>query len=258
MSVFTGELTSMVLGKNVTVRVIFPDSPYDLPQLDTKPKTMYLLHGYTGSSGDWLRFTQIEEFARKYNFHIVMADAENSMYSDMAYGPDYPRFFTEELPAIVNGYCKLSKQTFICGQSMGGYGAIKLGLSHPEKYLAIGVFSAGITIGTLSDHDPHLHLTSMDKAQMAVFSKDRVHSEKDDVYALAEKVLSAPKQPPIISYCGNGDFVFEANNSFSAHLEKIGYPHEYYVTEGAHLWDYWNLKMPEMMGRLCQFAEEEE
>ena len=258
MSVFTGELTSQVLSKNVTISIIFPDSPYDFPQLDDKNKTMYLLHGYTGSSGDWLRFTQIEEFARKYNFTIVMADAFNSMYANMEYGQDYPKFFLEELPEIVNRICKLPRDTFICGQSMGGYGACKLGLTRPDMFKAIGILSAGISIGKLSEKDPHLGTTEMDKAQMAAFGKDGAYKEENDCYALSKKVKETGKEIPIISYCGNSDFTFEANNEFIKHLENISYPHQYYVTEGAHLWDYWNMVMPQLMGNLCQINKGKE
>lgn len=223
MSVFTGEFTSKELNRNVTVRVIYPDSPFDLEQEDTAPKTMYLLHGYTGSSGDWLRFTRIEYFARLYNFHIVMADAGNSFYSNMAYGGQYLRFFGEELPEEVGGKFKLPARTFICGQSMGGHGCVKVGLNYPENYEAIGCLSGAVRSQSIVENRHGISARDID----AMLGEKGTLREEDDCFRLAEKAVKAGKAPYLFQVCGTEDFLYEDNVAFDRHLQEIGYPHEF-------------------------------
>ncbi len=249
MSVFTGEFTSDALRRNVVTRVIFPDSPYDLPQLNQVPKTMYLLHGYSGSSGDWLRFTRIEYFARLYNFTVVMADAGNSFYSNMAYGGDYLRFFGEELPKEMNRRFRLPETTFICGQSMGGHGCVKVGLTYPQNYQAIGCLSGGVDMrGNLALNK------AMRKDMLAIFGDPIRVPPEDDCFCLAEKAVKEGTALPMILYCGTEDFLYEGNCRFHEHLTKIGYPHEYHTGPGAHLWSYWESVMPELMEKLCALS----
>ena len=251
MSVFTGEFTSECANKNIVVRVIFPDSPYDLEQVDKEPKTMYLLHGGGGSSGDWLRFTNIEFFARKYNFTIVMADADgSSFYSDMVYGGNYLKFFGEELPKFVNDRFNLPKNTYICGQSMGGYGCIKVGLTYPENYKAIGCLSGGVDIKSL------INLFSKNESSMkqfkAIFGDPIVISDDDDLYCLTKKVVNLKDKPKIYGCCGKEDFLYQDNVKFYKYLDSIGYENEVFYNEGIHMWDYWDRNMPLIMEKLCK------
>lgn len=249
MSVFSGEFTSMALRRNVTTRVIFPDSPYDLPQLNTVPKTMYLLHGYGGSSSDWLRFTRIEYFARLYNFTIVLADAGNSFYSRMAYGGDYLRFFGEELPQEMNRRFRLPEPAFICGQSMGGHGCVKVGLTYPQNYRAIGCLSGAVDIKEI------LSSAQLEKKEVqAVFGEQLQLLPEDDCFFLAEKAVREKTAIPLILYCGTEDFLYEGNCRFDQHLTQIGYEHVYECSPGAHVWDFWEKKMPELMERFCELA----
>lgn len=246
MSIYTGEFTSRLLGCNVTTRVIFPDSPYDLEQLDTTPKTMYLLHGGGGSSGDWPRFTRIEYFARLYNFTIVLADAGNSFYSNMKYGGQYLKFFGEELPAEMNKRFKLPETTFVCGQSMGGQGAIKVGLNYPDHFRAIGAFSAGVGIRDLVASG---RLKSL--GVHAIWGDPLEVPVEDEPFALAERAVKEGKTLPFFLCCGTGDFVYESNVAFHKHLDTIGYEHEYWEGPGIHMWDYWEEQMPVMMEKFC-------
>ncbi|MBC5581899.1 hypothetical protein H8S23_10295 [Anaerofilum sp. BX8] len=247
MSVFTGEFTSKELNRNVVVRVVYPDSPFDLEQLDTCPKTMYLLHGYTGSSGDWIRFTRLEYFARLYNFHVVMADAGNSFYSNMVYGGQYLHFFGEELPSEINKKFKLPEKTFICGQSMGGHGCVKVGLNYPDNYKAIGCLSGAVRFQSIAEN--HHGTSARDIG--AVLGENMEFKEENDCFKLAEKAMDTGKKPYLFQICGTEDFLYEDNVKFDLHLKEIGYPHEFVAAPGAHLWSFWEQQMPELMKKLC-------
>lgn len=246
MSIFSGEFTAQTIRKNVTVRVIFPDSPFDLEQIETQPKTMYLLHGYGGSSADWPRFTRIEYLARLYNFVIVMADASNSFYQDMVYGGNYLKFFGEELPEEINKRFKLPEKTFICGQSMGGYGCIRIGLEYPDQFKAIGCLSGGV--GFFEETASNNRLENKDL--IAAVGQDQKGTDIS-LRGLTKKAMDRGKVLPIFMYCGTEDFLFEDNNAFDEYLTAIHYPHSYKTSSGRHMWDYWDRVMPSLMEDLC-------
>ena len=51
------------------INVIFPDVSNDVtPLYEGTPKVLYLLHGLSGNSDEWTRFSKIEYYAKKYNY----------------------------------------------------------------------------------------------------------------------------------------------------------------------------------------------
>ena len=110
----------------------------DLPAL-------ILLHGMGDDSSAWLRKTAIERYALEVGLAVVMPDGELSCYENMAHGGCYRDYVSQELPRVMRETFPLSadrEKNFIAGCSMGGFGALKLGLACPEQWSAIGCFSA--------------------------------------------------------------------------------------------------------------------
>lgn len=254
MSVYSGEFTSDMLKKNVVTRVIFPDSPFDLEQIDKVPKTMYLLHGGGGSSGDWLRFTRIEYFARLYNFTIVLADAGNSFYCDMAYGEPYLKFFGEELPQEMNRRFRLPETAFICGQSMGGYGCVKVGMTYRDNYRAIGCLSGAVDIRDLLKQKEG-PVQKLGGALYAAFGNPVEICPENDCFHLAKGLVERKGQIPLFMYCGTEDFLYEGNCRYDKYLTEIGYEHQFHTDKGSHLWSFWEEKMPLLMEELCELTK---
>ena len=134
---------SNVLNMEMDVRLILPD-----PDEDKRPlPCIYLCHGGSGDEDAWLYFGGIGELADRYRTAFCLVNAQDSCFTDMAHGFPYASYMGKELPLIMRGlFSRLSadrKDTFICGLSNGGYGALLIGLSHPETFSAIGAFSAG-------------------------------------------------------------------------------------------------------------------
>ena len=107
-----------------------------------KYPVLYLLHGMTDNQTIWTRNTSIERYAAEHGIAVVMPNAHLGWYTDMQYGFDYFTFFSEELPTLCERFFPCisndPKDRFVTGNSMGGYGAFKLGLTCPEKFAAIG------------------------------------------------------------------------------------------------------------------------
>ena len=107
--------------------------------------TLYLLHGMTDDHTSWLRKTSIERYALDAGLAVIMPDGGLSCYENMAHGARWRDFIADELPRVMRETFPLSadrEKNFIAGCSMGGFGALKLGFAEPEKWGAIGIFSA--------------------------------------------------------------------------------------------------------------------
>ncbi len=108
---------------------------------------LWLLHGASDDHTTWLRRTSIERYASERGLAVVMPNAHLSSYANMAHGGRFYDFVSDELPRLMREFLPLSakrEDNFIAGNSMGGYGAMKIGVNHPDRYAAIGCFSAGV------------------------------------------------------------------------------------------------------------------
>ncbi|MBQ3230261.1 MAG: esterase family protein, partial [Clostridia bacterium] len=102
-------------------------------------KCLYLLHGLSDDHTIWLRRTSIERYASYHGICVVMPRGDRSFYSDMKYGMPYYTHIAKELPKVIREYFNISdkqEDNFIAGLSMGGYGALKIGLRECGKFAA--------------------------------------------------------------------------------------------------------------------------
>jgi enterochelin esterase-like enzyme len=132
---------SEVLDLRNTMHVLLPQRTMAERQSKRAPKyrVLYLLHGHSDDHTAWQRWTSIERYVEGLNLAVVMPAGYLSFYTDMAYGPRYGQFISEEVPAVVHDLFPLSSEredTFVAGLSMGGYGAFKLALTYPERFAA--------------------------------------------------------------------------------------------------------------------------
>ena len=68
------------------------------PAYGREPKTLFLLHGYSGFYKDWALGSLAHEMAMKYNLAVVMLSGDNSFYVDgKGIGHSYARYVGSEL-----------------------------------------------------------------------------------------------------------------------------------------------------------------
>ena len=68
-----------------------------------------------------------------------MPAVNRSFYANEGGGGRYWDYIADELPEIVGNFFRVSQdpaQTYVAGLSMGGYGAMKLALTHPDRFAA--------------------------------------------------------------------------------------------------------------------------
>lgn len=243
---------SMALSRIITFHVILPnDAPPEMlsgnPHYERPVKTLYLLHGFSGSTQDWLTGSLIQELALKYNLAVVMPAGENSFYLDgKGTGRGYETFTAEELPSYCQktfGLSEKPEDNFIGGLSMGGFGAIHTALHHPDRFgKMFGLSSALIVNGIkgmktgsnngIADYDYYTQifgdLDQLDK------------SEKNPEYLVAERIKNGETIQPIFMACGTEDFLINENHEFRDFLTQNKVDLTYKESTGIHDWKFWN------------------
>ena len=236
-------IRSAVLGKGCNVNVIVPQN-YETdgitPGKRREYKVLYLLHGLSDDYSSWLRRTSIDRYLDNLDVVAVMPDADRSFYTDMKHGQKYWTFISEELPGLIRQLFPVStkaEDTYVAGFSMGGYGALKLALTHPERFAACGAMSSVTDIAGKFGNPRYQHWGFED-----IFgSPEAVKADGNDLFELLPHSAARPKLPPVIQICGTEDYLWEDNLKLKAAFETLRWPG--YVFEshpGVHSWDFWD------------------
>ena len=236
---------SNVLEKMISFTAIVPEGK-------TGPfPVFYLLHGLSDDHTAWTRLSNIEAYVRDLPLIVVMPNGERGFYTDSVSNPRAA--FETNLVKDIVGFVDRTLQTIptregrvIAGLSMGGYGAIKMAVKHPEMFCAAVSHSGAVGFGGRSfspDDDWGREWFSMLGAHPA--------GGPDDIAALAEKIDRATL-PALRIDCGTEDFLLEENRAFTAHLTALGIPHEYEEHPGDHNWVYWNRHVLDTVKFFCK------
>jgi enterochelin esterase-like enzyme len=146
---------------------------------DRRYPVVYLLHGFTDDVNRWWgvkpHFVNVPVVMDKAlnagvkEMVVVMPDAltryQGSMYSSSVTTGDWEDYIAKELVAYIDAHYRTIANPGgrgLAGHSMGGYGAIRIGMKHPEVFsslyllspccMAVGRVRPNPRIGTI--HDP--------------------------------------------------------------------------------------------------------
>ena len=123
---------------------------------------LYLLHGLSDDHTAWLRYTSVERYAAAAGLAVVMPAVNRSFYANEASGGRYWDYVADELPEIVGNFFRVSQdpaQTPTSpGSRMGGYGAMKLALTHPDRFAAAATLSGALDLDELSSRPERVEL----------------------------------------------------------------------------------------------------
>jgi len=215
---------------------------------DDPPPVLYLLHGLSDDDTIWLRRTSIERYAAPLGLAVVMPQVHRSFYADEAYGGRFWTFLSDELPALVQRFFRVSTQredTYVAGLSMGGYGAFRWALSQPERFAAAASLSGALAFGSVgrdySDPDPadpQLMTRISGGAALAGTAAD-----------LAQLVADADPSslPALQSWCGTEDFLLGHNTDFEQVCVNAGVPLDVHLEPGEHEWGFWDTHIQDVL-----------
>lgn len=231
MAFFKGDISSSELGMHTGIQVIIPDGV-----VNAETPVVYLLHGLSDNCSNWVRLTSVERYANRHGVAIVIPEVQRSFYSDMKYGLNYYSYISKELIQIVHSFFGLpttKDKTFIAGLSMGGFGALKCGMSNPKQYAAVASFSAVCDIQDLLDQD----MTSANCGELyAILGDGLVVGDENNLYKIADKC----KDVRVLMTCGTLDILHEQNLALKTHMEDIGMDITYREWDGDHTWEFWD------------------
>ena len=217
-----------------------------------KAKTLYLLHGMSDDEGTWMRRTSIERYAEEKGLAVVMPDGGLGWYTDMYRGLAWFKFISGELPALCRRFFPIlsdkREDTWIGGNSMGGYGALKCALRAPQTFSRVISLS-----GALDAADTAVNNTvpATRRYWEDVFGPaEDVSGSENDLFAAATALTDPALRPRIYMWCGTEDFLYAQNIRMRDHLRALGYDLTYEESPGDHQWKHWDKKIADALNWL--------
>ncbi len=241
MALCTMHLFSEALGMQTTVNVVIPQNSTsgEIGVSESKGgkhyKCLYLLHGLSDDGSIWLRRTSIERYAQEYGICVVMPFAAKSFYTDMKYGEKYYTYIAEELPKLMHEFFHLSdrrEDNYVAGLSMGGYGALKIGLKNCEHFCA----AAGLS--SVADIEGSSQLFR--EAFYPIFGENLEIPDSENLFKLAEAKNGHPLKPRIFMAVGTEDSLYEGNCKLREAFQGLDYDFTYCESAGTHSWEFWD------------------
>lgn len=113
-------------------------------------RVLWLLHGATCDYEDFLYHDRIVPMLEGHDIMTVMPNGLNSDYAnhmEFANGYPYTDFFFDELMPYIYANFNVSdkpEDNFLAGYSMGGAGALMLGIYRPERFGKVAVLGSSV------------------------------------------------------------------------------------------------------------------
>jgi S-formylglutathione hydrolase FrmB len=200
---------------------------------------LYLLHGHDGGHRNWRERTNLLTYTARLPLIIVLPDAGNSWYTNSMARPDekFEEYVAKEIPAYIDENFRtltFREARYVAGLSMGGYGALKLGLKYPARFSLSGSFSGAPLAASDASY------STANEAFGPLGSPSRA---ENDLIALAGSAR-VPADSYFYFDCGSADRLLAANREFARAMAARPLAYEYHEVPGVHSWEYWNRRLP--------------
>ncbi|WEV57050.1 alpha/beta hydrolase [Ligilactobacillus acidipiscis] len=239
MAVIHLEFGSEKLGMKTRANVVLPEKPTQ------KLQTLLLFHGLGDDENSWLEQTNLISAVNDMQLAVIMPRVDKSYYTNTLSGMNYFDYVSEELLERSRKWFPLStarEDNFVGGVSMGGFGALKTGLTYPEKFSAILAFSAMTDQLTQWGRHPEREAWYRDLFGSPSQIKDSVN----DLASLLSK--QDPNLVPFIwQLCGTEDPFYEMNQKFANLMSEKKVAHQTLEVPGAHEWSVWRQGIEQAM-----------
>ncbi|QDT68523.1 Putative esterase [Planctomycetes bacterium MalM25] len=197
-----------------------------------------LLHGVYGSHWVWSQKAGVHLTAQRMIDAgelpplLIAMPSDGLMFDGSAYLPHNGRRFDSWIvedthDALIEAGLPTAADAprFLAGLSMGGYGALRLGAAHPERFAAF----AG-----------HSSITELEQMKLFVEEDLSVYGDQTGADSVIETMKRhADRLPPFRFDCGVEDELIDANRTLHQQLNDAGIGHEYAEHPGGHEWPYW-------------------
>lgn len=245
---------SKMLAKSNEFHVIIPDRILESGQKECN--VLWFLHAGGEDSEKVLRCTNVENYAVRHGFVVVLPSVEGSFYSNMQMGR-YLDYVTLELPAYLSDLLGLvfkKENSIAAGGSMGGFGSWKLGFTHPELYAAVAPFSGGSILkadfGPAFD-EPH-------KRRFGTANLTKLAGTQYDLLHLARQAAASGQDLPVFyTLCGTEDAIaYDAMVETVEYCKELGMRVLWQSLPGGHSYDLWDPQLEKFMIWFLEHREE--
>jgi enterochelin esterase family protein len=191
---------------------------------------------------------------------VVMPDGGDSWYIDDprpdGFGPVSRAFSTELVDTIDQAFptAACRELRLVGGLSMGGYGALLMGMDHPERF--------GTVLGLSSALFEPMPDDPAERARRHVFMFGDLFDDPFDwqrfnrwnLFPRIPALAAATERPAIWLDAGDDDFpsLLATNVDFFLQLQKAGVEAELRVVDGAHDWEHWRPALSEALASAGQ------
>ncbi|HYH85253.1 MAG TPA: alpha/beta hydrolase family protein [Pyrinomonadaceae bacterium] len=248
----TVRFESKLVGAMLPYNVVLPADYAHASTKQTRYPVLYLLHGLGGGANDWVSArAHLADHAARYTLIIVVPEGRDGWYTDSASAANekFESYFVEELIGDVERRFRAiaaREGRGVAGLSMGGYGALKFGLKHPNVFAFAASLSGALAVADRSGEEPSYTRPSV----ASVFGPPGSPTRRaNDIFRLVRELT--PERVRALPYfyldCGTEDFFFGDSRDFSALLIEKKIPHEFREMPGTHGWPYWDRQVQEVL-----------
>jgi len=238
----TVAIHSAKMGRDIPATLILPDAYAAHPE--RRFPVLYLLHGAGDTHKKWNQETDIAALADQYGMIVLCPDGgKTSWFFDSPIDPkfQYETFVAKECVEFMDkNYRTLvdRRHRALCGNSMGGHGALFLAIRHKDTFATAVALSGGVDIR------PFARKWSISR-RIGSKKKFPENWEKLTVINLAKSLK--PGDLAISLDCGDHDFFLKVNRALHEQLLAQGIDHQYQEHPGSHGWDYWRKAIKRQM-----------
>jgi S-formylglutathione hydrolase FrmB len=228
------QFASATLGRTMPYYIFLPPGYNSSP--DQRFPVLYMLHGLSGAAEEWRWYGIVEDAGELMDtgaiqpYIIVLPQGDQGYWVNQA-GPEGERW-GDYLAGDLVDYIDATYRTLpspasraVGGLSMGGFGALSLGLTQPDVFGVVGA------------HSPSLH--PADTAPPFLVGDDPAIYQAVDPFALAERVDPAAA-PRVWIDVGDADLWLVRGEEVRQALDQRGLAVDYVVTPGDHDDIYWS------------------
>src|SRR4030095_7482714 len=193
-------------------------------------------------------------YAAAYEFIIITPEGNDGWDTDSATVPShiYESHIVQEVSPDVEKRFPASNERearAVGGLSMGGYGALKFAVKHPDMFVFAASLSGALDAASWIDGNLK-GLEFVWKTLQPVYgasdSETRAANDLSKLYRELP-VGRIAALPYVYLDCGTEDELLQSNRSFADILVKQKIPHEYRQLPGNHSWTYWDAQVQEVL-----------
>jgi len=242
-SVETVEVPSRALHRTLPCTLL-------LPAHRPARAVLYLLHGGYSRHGEWAEQVDLAGLAAGWPVALVLPEGGFSLWVHGHDGQHWERYAAVDVPEAVEARLGLvlpREKRAVAGLSMGGFGALHLGLTYPERYVALASLSGafGITFWNIGRFDGSPFLPALGP----VGSGTRAWVEPTATLARALRHVGPAALPAMWLATGTEDDpeVTQAHRALHRALLAAGVAATAVERPGGHSWDFWRQQTPALL-----------